>query len=116
MISQYFINILVGFSLIIFCGEILRRGSVPEKFAFLWLSVSIFALAISIFPGIARKMSDIFSIKTPSNFIFFFAILFLAIVNMLTVFELGKLNLQVQTLAEEIARKSVRVQAEEELN
>ena len=108
MLSQYFVSIFVGTSLVVFCIEILRRNFIEEKYAITWLLVSFLALMFAVFPGIVEKLSNILSIKTPSNFVFFFAILFLAIINMQIILELGRSKVQIKILAEKFAELSIQ--------
>ena len=100
-------SILVGTFLVIFCIEILRRNFMEEKYAITWLFVSTLALVFAIFPGVVEKLSNALSIKTPSNFVFFFAIVFLAIINMQIIVELGRSKAQIKILAEKFAELSI---------
>jgi len=113
MLSQYTVGILVGLSLVIFCIEILRRDHIHEKFAATWLVVSCASLIFAIFPTLTKKMANLLSIKTPSNFIFFFAIVFLAIINMQVILELGRQKTQIRILAEKLAERSIQLPKKE---
>lgn len=108
MLSQYFVSILVGTFLVIFCIEILRRNFIEEKYAITWLFVSALALVFAVFPRVVEKLSNTLSIATPSNFVFFFAIVFLAIINMQIILELGKSKAKIQTLAEKFAELTIQ--------
>ncbi len=108
MLPQYFVSIAIGIFLVIFCIEILRRNYVDEKYALTWLFVSFLSLVFAAFPAIAEKLSNVLSIKTPSNFVFFFAILFLAIMNMQIILELGRNKAQIKILAEKLAEVSIK--------
>jgi hypothetical protein len=108
MLPQYFVSIFVGTFLVIFCIEILRRNSIEEKYAITWLFVSFLALIFALFPGFVEKLSSALSIKTPSNFIFFFAIVFLAIINMQIILEVGRNKSQIKILVEKIAELSIQ--------
>jgi hypothetical protein len=108
MLSQYLVSVSVGILLVVFCAEILRRGHVPEKFAITWLLASILALVLALFPVLVEDLAKLFSIKTPINFLFFFSIAFLALINMQVILELGKLKARVQVLAEKFAENSIQ--------
>jgi len=108
MLPQYFVSIFIGMLLVIFCIEILRRNFIEEKYAITWLFVSFLALVFAVFPAIVEKLSNALSIKTPSNFIFFFAIVFLAIINMQIILELGRNKAQIKILAEKLAEASIQ--------
>jgi hypothetical protein len=80
----------------------------PEKFALTWLIASIFSLMLAVFPRIIDSLASNLSIKTPTNFIFFFSIIFLAIINMQIMRELGRQGVQIKILAEKLAEHSIR--------
>ena len=108
MFSQYFTSALVAIAFVIFCFEVLRRGYVQEKFAISWLAASLVALILALFPSATKELSDFLSIKTPINFLFFFAITFLAVINMQLILEMGKMKIQIQVLAEKLAQSTIR--------
>jgi hypothetical protein len=108
MLPQYFVSIFIGMFLVIFCIEILRRNFIEEKYAITWLFVSFLGLVFAVFPAIVEKLSNTLSIKTPSNFVFFFAIVFLAIINMQIILELGRNKAQIRILAEKLAEASIQ--------
>ncbi|CAN2171166.1 Protein of unknown function DUF2304 [Candidatus Nanopelagicaceae bacterium] len=108
MLSQYAVSILVGLSLVIFCIEILRRDYIQEKFAITWLLVSSLSLIFAVFPSMVERLANTLSIKTPSNFIFFFAIVFLAVINMQIILELGRLRVQIKLLAKKLAESTIQ--------
>jgi hypothetical protein len=108
MLSQYMVGILVGLFLVFFCIEILRRDYIPEKFAFTWLLASSLSLIFAVFPSVVEVLASALSIKTPSNFVFFFSIAFLALINMQIILEMGRQRAQIKILAEKLAEYSIQ--------
>jgi hypothetical protein len=108
MFSQYFASVFVAVAFVIFCFEVLRRGYVQEKFAVSWLTASVVALILALFPTATKELSSFLSIKTPSNFLFFFSITFLAFINIQLILEMGRMKIQIQALAEKLAQNTIR--------
>jgi hypothetical protein len=108
MFSQYFASVFVAVAFVIFCFEVLRKGYVQEKFAISWLTASLVALILALFPTATKELSSLFSIKTPSNFLFFFSITFLAVINMQLILEMGRMKIQIQALAEKFTQNTFR--------
>jgi hypothetical protein len=108
MFSQYIASVSVAVAFVIFCVEVLRRGYVQEKFAISWLTASLVALILALFPKITMELSSLLSIKTPVNFLFFFSITFLAAIVIQLILEIGRMKIQIQVLAEKIAQGTIR--------
>lgn len=113
MFSQYFASVFVAVTFVVFCFEVLRRGYVQEKFAVSWLTASLMALILALFPTVTKELSDFLSIKTPSNFLFFFSITFLAVINIQLILEMGRMKIQIQALAENFAQNTIRKPSQE---
>lgn len=103
------INMLKITALIIFMAiaaavfELLRRRTLREKYAFAWL-FALSSLAVgAVFYDQVNRFSRFLGFEVFSNFILVFFGLMLMFVVMQMSLELGKLEDQNQTLAEEIA-------------
>lgn len=83
--------------------EVLRRGIVPERFAALWVVISLLLLTLAIFPEIATWASEIVGIQVSSNLMFFVASFLLLLISVLFSFEIGRLDARTRRLAEEVA-------------
>lgn len=82
---------------------LLRRGVLQEKYAVLWLTVSGIALIAAIFPGLLRWVSQALGVQTPSNLLFFVTVVLLVLVSVQLSYELGRHEMRIRRLAEEIA-------------
>lgn len=87
----------------VFVFWMLRRGSLQEKYAVLWLGVSGVALILAIFPGLLRWITDALGIETPSNLLFFVTIVLLILVAVQLSYELSRHEARIRRLAEEVA-------------
>ena len=101
MLKYTIITVVSLIGIVIF--ELLRRRALREKYAFAWLA-TIFCLVIgAIFHEEVNQLSKFLGFEVLSNFIIVFFGLILMFVVMQMSLELGKLEDQNQTLAEEIA-------------
>jgi hypothetical protein len=87
----------------VFVFWLLRRGSLQEKYAVLWLGVSGVALLLAIFPGVLRGVTTALGVETPSNLLFFVTIVLLLLVAIQLSYELSRHEARIRRLAEEVA-------------
>lgn len=101
MLNAFFwITVVIVISAII---EMVRRKTIREKYAFVWLTIAFLISLGAIFPNYVNKLSIFLGFQYLSNFVlFFFSIINLLLIMQLTL-ALGKNEQQSQTLAEEIA-------------
>ncbi len=97
------LGVIAALLTFVFVFWMLRRGSLQEKYAVLWLGVSGIALIVAIFPGILRWITDALGIETPSNLLFFVTIVLLILVAVQLSFELSRHEARIRRLAEEVA-------------
>lgn len=83
--------------------ELLRRGSLRERHAVLWLLAAIFALVISIFPQILESFAELIGVEVPLNLLLFGAIFILFFVNIQHSVEIARLEEKNRVLAEQIS-------------
>ena len=69
--------IVAALAVTIFIVELLRRGILREKFAALWLLVSVVVLILAIFPQILVALARWLGVAVPANLLFFLAALLL---------------------------------------
>ncbi len=55
----------------VFVVELLRRGILREKFAALWLVVSVGVLVMAAFPRIVTWLAQAVGVQVPANLLFF---------------------------------------------
>lgn len=97
------LGVIAALLTFIFVFWMLRRGSLQEKYAVLWLGVSGAALVLALFPGVLRWITDALRIETPSNLLFFVTIVLLILVAVQLSYELSRHEARIRRLAEEVA-------------
>jgi hypothetical protein len=83
--------------------EMMRRRKLREKYAGVWLVVSIGVVVLAVVPQAAEFMARLTGVETPSNFVFLVAGVVLALVALHLSIEVGHLEEEVRTSVEEIA-------------
>lgn len=88
---------------------ILRSGRMREKYAALWLVVSLAIVVVTVWPGLLAWLAAFLGVQLPSNLLFFLSILMLLGIAMHLSLEVSKLEDETRTLAEEVALLSERI-------
>jgi hypothetical protein len=90
--------------------EMLRRGILREKFAALWLVVSVGVLVMAAFPRIVSRLAETLGVQVPANLLFFLTAVLLLLVSVQLSYEVSRLEARTRRLAEEVAlvREEVR--------
>ncbi len=105
------LGVIASLLTFLFVFWLLRRGSLQEKYAVLWLGVSGVALILAIFPGVLRGITDVLGIETPSNLLFFVTIVLLILVAVQLSYELSRHEARIRRLAEEVALLDEEIRA-----
>lgn len=94
----------------VFVFELLRRGILREKFAALWLAVSVAVLVMAAFPRTVSWLADSLGVQVPANLLFFLTAILLLLVSVQLSYEVSRLEARTRRLAEEVAllREEVR--------
>lgn len=103
-----FVIALLTLSLVI---VLLRRGHLREKYAILWLFLSLVTMVLSGFPQILLWASQLLGVQVPSNLIFAVALLLLVGITLHLAWELSTVEDEARALAEEVA--IIRVMVDE---
>lgn len=82
--------------------DLLRRRQLREKYAVLWLVVSVFVALFAVFPEVLTALSELAGVKTPANLLFFVAALVLLVVCVQLSYEISRLEDETRALAEEV--------------
>lgn len=80
-----------------------RNQKMKEKYAALWLVVSVVIIVLALFPNLLWWLADITGVVVPVNLLFLLAIIMLIGVCLHLTFAISKISEEVRTLAEEIA-------------
>jgi hypothetical protein len=83
--------------------ELLRRRKLQEKYAILWLVVSIIIVPLAFFPTIVNKVAVAIGFASGVSLVLFVGIVFLLLVCMHLSWEVSRLEEETRTLAEDIA-------------
>ena len=78
-----------------------RRADI--RFVLPWLMLDLAMMVITAFPGILDTFCALVGIETPSNMLFFFALLFLAALVCSLTLSVSRLNAQVKDLTQRLA-------------
>jgi hypothetical protein len=105
------LGVIAALLTFVFVFWMLRRGSLQEKYAVLWLGVSGVALVLAIFPGLLRWITDVLGVETPSNLLFFVTIVLLILVAVQLSYELSRHEARIRRLAEEVALLDEEIRA-----
>ena len=96
-------GVLAGLLVLLLTFELVRRRALREKYAALWLLVSVVALVFAVFPTTLDHLATLLGFQVPANLLFAMAALVLLAVSMQLSLELGRVEDRSQRLAEEVA-------------
>jgi hypothetical protein len=99
----YVLGIVAALATTGFVLELLRRGILREKFAGLWLVVSLMLLVLAVFPALLAWGASLVGIAVPANLLFFLAAVLLLLVSVQLSYEVSRLEGRTRRLAEELA-------------
>ena len=94
---------LAGLAVLFFMIELLRRRQLQEKYAVLWLAVTVITVPLSFFPHVLDVVARQVGIASGVSLVLFLAFLFLLLVCVHLSWEVSRLEQESRTLAEEIA-------------
>ena len=83
--------------------ELSRRRQLREKYAFLWLAVSVFVAVVAIAPSLFNRLAHAMGVINPPDLLTVGAALFLLVVCVHLSWELGRMEDKPRLLAEEVA-------------
>lgn len=83
--------------------EMMRRHRLREKYAVIWFLIALASLLVAAFPALLIGTSRALGLVVATNLLFFVASLVLLILSLQHSYELGRLEEQSRTLAEEVA-------------
>ncbi len=101
--NVYLTAILACVALVVALVFLLRTRRIREKYAAIWILLSLAVVAIGVFPGLAFRLSSLLGVQTPANLVFAMAIGVLLAVGIQLSTEISTLEEETRTLAEEVA-------------
>lgn len=93
------------FWLLFFFGtvELIRRQKIDERYAILWLLLSLFMLAFSGFPGLLNSLSRLVHVDDAPPLLFLIAMVFTLIFIMHITIVISRLHRRLTRLTQELA-------------
>jgi hypothetical protein len=91
--------------------ELLRRRQLREKYAILWLGVSLVVVVLAAFPSLLNWIAHRLGISDPPNLLLFASVLVLLLVSVHLSWEASRLEEETRTLAEEVALLRMQVES-----
>lgn len=82
---------------------LLRTRRIREKYAGVWIALTLAVVLLGVFPGVAIWVSDLVGVETPVNLLFALAFVVLLALCIQLSAEVSNLEEETRTLAEEIA-------------
>lgn len=94
---------------------LLRTRRIREKYAAIWLLLTLAVVILGVFPQLAYWLSALLGVQTPSNLVFSIALLVLVAICVQLSTEVSRLEETTRTLAEEIGliRSDIEQQADD---
>lgn len=94
---------IIALAMIVTVVRILRSGRIREKYAALWIVVSLLIVVLTVWPGLLQWAADLVGVQVPANLLFFLALILLIGVALHLSLEVSKLEDESRALAEEVA-------------
>lgn len=105
------VSVIVALAALVLVFELLRRRRLREKYAVIWVVISIGTLVVALFPPMLGWVAGLVGIQTPSNLLFFVSLIILFAVSLQLSREVGLLEEQSRRLAEEVGGLKLRMDA-----
>lgn len=102
--------LVLALALLLLVFELLRRRRLREKYAAIWVAVAAGTMVLSVFPALLYSGANLLGVRTPSNLLFLVSLVVLLSISLQLSGEVGQLEEQTRTLAEEVG--SLRLELE----
>lgn len=102
-------SLVVAVAALVLVIELLRRRRLREKYSVIWIVVSLGIVVIAVFPDFLVGTANLLGVQVPSNLLFLLSLLTLFAVSLQLSGEVGLLEEQTRTLAEEIGALRLRL-------
>ena len=108
------IQIIIGIFIVLLLLSILnmvRTRKIDLKYSLSWITALVIVLIMDIFPQIIFFIADLVGISLPSNMVFFFGIIVLAVLIYNLTASVSRLSEKVKRLIQEVALLEKKVAA-----
>jgi hypothetical protein len=89
--------------------QLVRHRQLKEKYAILWIVLSLGTIVLLVFPGILFWASDLVGVQVPANLLFSITLALLAAVSVHLSWEASRSEERIRRLAEEVALLRLRL-------
>ncbi|MCR5137310.1 MAG: DUF2304 domain-containing protein [Oscillospiraceae bacterium] len=93
----------VWFLIFLLLLRTVKRKKADIRFVLPWLLLDIALAGVTAFPGILSAFCRMFGIETPSNMLFFFALVFLGMIVFSLSLSLSRQNAEIRELTQRLA-------------
>jgi len=98
-----FLALIISVVLVVLIIELVRRRKLREEYSWLWLSLSVMMFVLALWPGLLDLITDLIGAVLSTSTLFFFALVFLILINVQFSVEISSLRNQVKNLAQQLA-------------
>lgn len=110
MNSTYTLGLIGAVATLLVLFELLRRQRLREKYALIWVLVSVGVVLLAVLPETLFGAADLLGVQVPANLLFFMASMLLLLLSIQFSYEIGRLEDRTRTLAEEVALLRLQVE------
>jgi hypothetical protein len=98
-----FVALAISVVLVVLIVELVRRRKLREEYSWLWLSLSLAMFVLALWPGFLHFVTGLIGAVVSTSTLFFFALLFLMLINIQFSVEISSLRTQMKNLAQQLA-------------
>jgi hypothetical protein len=98
-----FVALAIAVVLVVLIVELVRRRKLREEYSWLWLSLSLAMLVLALWRGALDVVTELIGAVLSTSTLFFFAIVFLMLINIQFSVEISSLRTQMKNLAQQLA-------------
>lgn len=95
--------LIIAILFLAFVVKHINKNKLLFEQAFLWIIIALVLIVFSIFSSIPNRLSDALGFSLTSNFLLFFAVLFLLTITFLLSIQLSNQKEQTKTLIQELS-------------
>jgi hypothetical protein len=98
-----FVALIISVVLVVLIIELVRRRKLREEYSWLWLSLSVMMFILALLPDLLDFVTGLIGAVLSTSTLFFFALVFLMLINIQFSVEISSLRDQVKNLAQQRA-------------
>jgi hypothetical protein len=98
-----FVALIISVVLVVLIIELVRRRKLREEYSWLWLSLSVMMFILALLPDLLDFVTGLIGAVLSTSTLFFFALVFLMLINIQFSVEISSLRDQVKNLAQQLA-------------